>query len=196
MINSGINLNDFSSMPISMAMGMSDLMGQIYPVFAPTVGAIGAFLAGSNTVSNLMLSQFQYETANFLNLSGALMVAAQSVGAAAGNMVAIHNVVAASATVGLLGREGITLRITIIPTLYYLFFSGIITFLFFHILKLPDPLLSLKVVNEKTFSGPMGMGLAKSYEINGNKFCIYNTVQGQKKIKLKYKSDCPLKISD
>ena len=61
-------------------------------------------MAGSNTVSNLMLSQFQFETANLLQISGALMVAAQSVGAAAGNMVAIHNVVAASATVGLLGK--------------------------------------------------------------------------------------------
>ena len=35
------------------------------------------------------------------------MVAAQSVGAAAGNMIAIHNVVAASATVGLIGKEGL-----------------------------------------------------------------------------------------
>ena len=78
------------------------------PFFAPSIGAIGAFLAGSNTVSNLSLSQFQFETANFLGISGILMVAAQSVGAAAGNMIAIHNVVAASATVGLLGREGAT----------------------------------------------------------------------------------------
>ena len=62
-------------------------------------------MAGSNTVSNLMLSQFQFETAYLLELSGALMVAAQSVGAAAGNMIAIHNVVAASATVGLLRRR-------------------------------------------------------------------------------------------
>ena len=74
--------------------------------FAPTIGAIGAFIAGSNTVSNLMLSQFQFETAKILGLSGALMVALQSVGAAAGNMIAIHNVVAASATVGLINREG------------------------------------------------------------------------------------------
>ena len=88
-------------------------------MFAPTIGAVGAFLAGSNTVSNLMFSQFQFETANLLGLSGALMVAAQSVGAAAGNMVAIHNVVAASATVGLIGREGIILRITVLPTIYY-----------------------------------------------------------------------------
>ena len=39
-----------------------------------------------------MLSQFQFETAIILELSGTLMVAAQSVGAAAGNMIAIHNV--------------------------------------------------------------------------------------------------------
>ena len=139
MINSGVNLNEIVSMPISMAKGMSDAMGQMYPIFAPTIGAIGAFLAGSNTVSNLMLSQFQFETAAILNLSGALMVAAQSVGAAAGNMIAIHNVVAASATVGLLGKEGETLRITIIPTLYYLTFAGIIVFIFFYIVKLSDP---------------------------------------------------------
>ena len=106
-------------MPIAMAQGMSSLMGQIYPLFAPTIGGIGAFLAGSNTVSNLMLSQFQFETANLLGLSGTPMVAAQSVGAAAGNMIAIHNVVAASATVGLLGKEGVIMRITILPTLYY-----------------------------------------------------------------------------
>ena len=144
MINSGLNSNDFVSMPIAMAQGMSNLMGEIYPLFAPTIGAVGAFLAGSNTVSNLMLSQFQFETAGLLGLSGALMVAAQSVGAAAGNMIAIHNIVAASATVGLHGREGDTIRITIIPTLYYLFLSGLISFILFYFFDLPDPTLSKK----------------------------------------------------
>ena len=142
MINSGINTNDIVSMPIAMAEGMSNLMGQIYPMFAPAIGAVGAFLAGSNTVSNLMLSQFQFETANLLGLSGALMVAAQSVGAAAGNMIAIHNVVAASATVGLLGKEGETLRITIIPTIYYLLFSGIIVLFLNYVFELKDPLIN------------------------------------------------------
>ena len=140
MINSGLNTNEVVSMPIAMAQGMSNLMGQIYPMFAPTIGALGAFLAGSNTVSNLMLSQFQFETANFLGLSGALMVAVQSVGAAAGNMIAIHNVVAASATVGLLGKEGVIIRITIIPTLYYLVLTGIISLIFLHVFKVTDPL--------------------------------------------------------
>ncbi len=141
MINSGINSNEIVSMPIAMAEGMSNFFGQIYPFFAPTIGAVGAFIAGSNTVSNLMLSQFQFETAKILGLSGALMVALQSVGAAAGNMIAIHNVVAASATVGLVSREGDIIRITIIPLFYYLLLSGIIGVLVFYIFNVPDPLI-------------------------------------------------------
>ena len=140
MINSGVNTNNIISMPIAMAQGMADLMGNIYPMFAPTIGAVGAFLAGSNTVSNLMFSQFQFETANLLGLSGALIVSAQSVGAAAGNMVAIHNIVAASATVGLIGKEGMILRITILPTIYYLLASGIITLSLLHLFDVTDPL--------------------------------------------------------
>ena len=70
------------------------------------------------------------------------MVALQAVGAAAGNMIAIHNVVAASATVGLLGREGTTLRKTILPTLYYVTFTGILGLIGFYVLGLGDPLLT------------------------------------------------------
>jgi len=143
MINSGVNAHDLASMPIMMARGVADLMGHIYPFFAPAVGALGAFLAGSNTVSNLMLAQFQFETATLLGLSGALMVAAQSVGAAAGNMIAIHNVVAASATVGLLGREGITLRITILPTIYYLVVAGLLALFALYGLGVSDPLVGM-----------------------------------------------------
>lgn len=59
-----------------------------------------------------------------------IIVALQAVGAAAGNMIAIHNVVAASATVGLLGKEGIVLRKTILPTIYYLVVVGLLGLLF------------------------------------------------------------------
>jgi len=120
---------------------VANSVGSVYPFFAPAVGALGAFIAGSNTVSNLMLSQFQFNTAGLLGLSGALMVALQSVGAAAGNMIAIHNVVAASATVGLLGREGITLRKTMLPTLYYLILAGSIGLIGFYVMGIGDPLV-------------------------------------------------------
>ena len=140
LINSGVNGSDLVSMPVAMARLVADSVGSEYPFFAPAVGALGAFIAGSNTVSNLMLAQFQFNTAQLLGISGALMVALQSVGAAAGNMIAIHNVVAASATVGLLGREGITLRKTMLPTLYYIVLAGIIGMIGFYLLGISDPL--------------------------------------------------------
>lgn len=141
LINSGVNASDIPSMPIVMAQWVSNTVGHVYPLFAPSVGALGAFIAGSNTVSNMMLSQFQFGVGMQLGVSTALIVAVQAVGAAAGNMVAIHNVVAASATVGFLGREGAILRKTIWPTLYYVIAVGIIALIGIHMLGLTDPLM-------------------------------------------------------
>jgi len=125
-INSGLNDIGLDSMPIIMAEWVAGNVGHIYPFFAPAIGGLGAFIAGSNTVSNLMFSLFQFGVAESLSLSTVMMVALGSVGAAAGNMIAIHNVVAASATVGYLDNEGEVLRKTMIPTLYYLIFVGIL----------------------------------------------------------------------
>ncbi|WNK19629.1 L-lactate permease [Halomonas piscis] len=140
LINSGVNGADLVSMPVAMAQFVAASVGDIYPFFAPAVGALGAFIAGSNTVSNLMLSDFQFNVASQLGVSTAFMVALQAVGAAAGNMIAIHNVVAASATVGLLGREGTTIRKTLLPTLYYIIAAGILGMLGLYALDLADPL--------------------------------------------------------
>jgi lactate permease len=125
-MNSGLNNTGLESMPVAMATWVAENVGRIYPLFSPTVGALGAFIAGSNTISNLMFSMFQYSVAQNLAVSGVVIVSLQAVGAAAGNMIAIHNVVAASATVGILGKEGLILRKTIIPTLYYVFVAGLI----------------------------------------------------------------------
>jgi lactate permease len=143
LINSGVNAGDLVSMPVAMAQFVADGVGDVYPFFAPAVGGLGAFIAGSNTAANLMLAEFQFNVAQQLGLSTAFMVALQAVGAAAGNMIAIHNVVAASATVGLLGREGETIRKTILPTIYYLVFAGAIAMIGFYVLNVSDPLMEV-----------------------------------------------------
>jgi lactate permease len=131
-INSGIDAgatasgDPLPSMPIALAQWVALHVGDVWPAFAGCIGALGAFIAGSNTASNLMFSQFQNGVAGELGMSSPMIVALQAVGAAAGNMIAIHNVVAASATVGLLGREGATLRKTILPTLYYVAVIGVL----------------------------------------------------------------------
>lgn len=125
-INSGMNPLGLSSMPVALATWAAIYAAPIWPFVSPIIGALGAFIAGSNTVSNLMFAEFQNSVAVKLDISNVLIVSLQAVGAAAGNMVAIHNVVAASAVVGLTGREGFFLRKTIIPTLYYLLAAGIL----------------------------------------------------------------------
>ncbi|CAK4075619.1 L-lactate permease [Vibrio sp. 16] len=139
-INSGVNGADLASMPVTTANFAAGLVGEAFPALSATVGALGAFIAGSNTVSNMMFSQFQFEVAQTLSISSAVVVALQAVGAAAGNMIAIHNVVAASATVGLLGREGATLRKTVIPTFYYLVLTGVIGLIAIYGLNITDAL--------------------------------------------------------
>ena len=138
-INSGVNELNLSSMPIAMAEWVAASVGDIWPLFAPTIGALGAFIAGSNTVSNLMFCLFQHGVAEQLKITGSLVVALQAVGAAAGNMIAIHNVVAASATVGLLGQEGATLRKTFIPTIYYLVVVGCLGYLAINVIEFVFP---------------------------------------------------------
>ncbi len=139
-INSGINPQDMPGMPIVMAEWVASSVGEVYALFAPSIGALGAFIAGSNTVSNLMFSFFQFGVAERLAMPTTFMVALQAVGAAAGNMIAIHNVVAASATVGYLGKEGLILRKTIIPTLYYVIIVGLLGYIAINYLGITDPL--------------------------------------------------------
>ena len=125
-INSGMGV-ELASMPMELASGVAHIAGGAWPFFAAVIGALGAFIAGSNTVSNMMFSLFQHGVATEIGVAQSLIVAIQAVGGAAGNMITVHNVVAAGATVGLLDREGEIIRKTIIPLTYYLLFAGILT---------------------------------------------------------------------
>jgi len=125
-IDSGNNLGGNASMPIFLAESLAGITGAAWPFFAPWVGAMGAFVAGSNTVSDLMFAVFQFGVATAAGLPILLVLALQAVGGAAGNMITVHNVVAAGATVGLVGEEGTLIRITLVPMIVYLFLAGVL----------------------------------------------------------------------
>lgn len=120
------NTLGFPSMPLSMAKATADLAGFTWPFFAPFVGALGAFITGSNTVSNLLFSEFQYGLATQLDIPKQIVVALQVVGGSMGNMVCVHNIVAVSAVVGLSGQEGIIIRRNVIPMLIYGVSAGVL----------------------------------------------------------------------
>lgn len=107
------------SMLLVMARGLAALAGQGYVVVAPLIGVLGAFMSGSNTVSNTLFSGLQFETATILGMSQVLIVALQNTGGAIGNMICVNNVVAACATTGTSGNEGKIIKTNAIPCLIY-----------------------------------------------------------------------------
>ncbi|MFH1884922.1 MAG: L-lactate permease [Planctomycetota bacterium] len=123
-INSDGGAADYAEMPIALAEGIAALAGSAWPIFAPFIGGIGAFVAGSNTISNMMFSLFQFDVGRRIGVDPTWIVALQAVGGAAGNMICVHNVVAASAVVGLLGKEGLVIRRTLLPFVYYSLLVG------------------------------------------------------------------------
>jgi len=105
-------------------------VGSAWPLLAPALGALGSFVTGSATASNVLFSTLQAQTAQSLGLPVAAVLAAQSLGAAIGNIVCPHNLVAGAATVGLAGREAELLRRTMWPCLLTLALAGGLTALF------------------------------------------------------------------
>jgi lactate permease len=115
MMQSGNNPEGIVGMPIAMATAMSGLFQGSWPLVDAFVGALGSFMAGSNTVSNMLFSLFQFSVADQLGFSTILIVSLQNIGGAMGNMICVHNVIAACATVGLVGVEGLLIRRNLLP---------------------------------------------------------------------------------
>ena len=113
---SGVNDAGMDSMPLALAKTLAALTGEAWPALASYVGGLGAFITGSNTVSDLLFAQFQWDMATQLKLSKEIIVAAQAVG----------GVVAVCAVVGLSGSEGMIIKKTFWPFLLYGIIVGII----------------------------------------------------------------------
>jgi len=99
--------------------------GAAWPLLAPVVGVLGTFVTGSATASNILFTEFQAAAAGALALPLTTMVAAQGFGAAVGNIVCPHNVIAGAATVGLNGQEGAILSRTVLACAAYTLAGGL-----------------------------------------------------------------------
>src|SRR6056297_23710 len=115
----------YSGMSDALAAAADAAAGGLWPLFAPFVGMLGTFVTGSATASNILFTDFQQATANRLELPALPLVGAQGFGAAVGNIVCPHNVIAAGATVQLAGREGEVLRRTLGVALVYGLLGGL-----------------------------------------------------------------------
>ena len=125
-LNSGTNGAGLTSMPVALADALASSMGAVWSWVAPVVGIFGAFLSGSATFSNMMFSGLQYSVADSIGANPAVILALQGIGANAGNMMCVMNVVAAATVVGMAGRESEIIRKTMPVALAYAMVAGTI----------------------------------------------------------------------
>ncbi len=118
-----------SGMTDTLARGLADSMGWAYPLIAPWIGALGAFMTGSNTNSNVVFGALQLRTAQFLGYSAAIILGAQTAGAALASILAPTKIVVGASTAGMAGREGDVLRKLLIYTAVLLVLVSILAML-------------------------------------------------------------------
>ena len=94
----------------TIARGLANAVGALYPIIAPWIGALGAFMTGSNTNSNVVFGGLQKRTAELLGYSVPIILAAQTAGAALASVMAPTKVVVGASTAGMIGKEGDVMR--------------------------------------------------------------------------------------
>lgn len=115
----------------ALALAAAGIAGPLWPLLAPFVGVLGTFVTGSATASNILFTDFQRATALALELPALPLLGAQGFGAAVGNIVCPHNIIAAGATVALVGREGEVLARTLWVGLLYALLGGLLALFVF-----------------------------------------------------------------
>jgi len=118
-----------SGMTEALAQGLVNVVGAAFPLIAPWIGGIGAFMTGSNTNSNVVFAALQMRTAELLTYSVPAILAGQTAGAAITSVVAPTKVVVGASTAGMEGKEGEVLRALIGYILVLVIFISILTIL-------------------------------------------------------------------
>jgi lactate permease len=114
-----------TGMITSAALIIALLSGKAYPFFSPLVGALGTFITGSDTSSNILLGNLQKETARKVGLDVPWIVASNTSGATAGKMISPQNIAVASSAVNLGGNEKEILKITLPICISYALILGV-----------------------------------------------------------------------
>jgi len=120
---------DNSGMVYVLAQGLGRAAGPLYPVVAPFIGLLGAFMTGSNTNSNVVFTPLQQQAAGLLQISAAVILAAQTTGGAVGSALAPAKLIVGCSTAGLVGQEGKVLIKILLPGLLIISLVGVLAWL-------------------------------------------------------------------
>jgi lactate permease len=119
MCYSSVNQSGLPGMLQQIAASLANGMGRVFPVVSPLIGLIGAFVSGSCTVSGLLFSPLQFETARMLGFNTAGIIALQMAGGSIASIISINKVIAVTSTTGASGSEGKILLVNMLPCFIY-----------------------------------------------------------------------------
>jgi lactate permease len=118
-----------SGMTYVLAQGLGRVAGPLYPLVAPFIGLLGAFMTGSNTNSNVVFAPLQQQAAQVLQISVLVILGAQTTGGSLGSMLAPAKLIVGCSTAGLAGQEGEVLKKTLMPGLIIAGVVGLLAWL-------------------------------------------------------------------
>ena len=121
---------NYAGMIVVIASALAAVTGHLYPVFAPLIGAIGTFVTGSDTSSNILFAKLQANVAHQLNYSNSdWLVAANTTGATGGKMISPQSIAIATAACDMQGRDGEILKAAIPYAIAYIAIGGLMVLL-------------------------------------------------------------------
>lgn len=132
---------NYCGMINTIAVGLVAVTGSFYPIFAPLIGAVGTFVTGSDTSSNILFAKLQVNVAHNLGMTGSStyfgingsesnwLLAANTTGATGGKMISPQSIAIATAACEMQGSDSKILRATIPYAIAYVLIGGLIVFI-------------------------------------------------------------------
>lgn len=102
-----------ASSTIGLALAQS---GSVFVLLSPLIGWLGVFMTGSVVNSNTLFAHLQAVTASQIGVPPALLVAANTAGGVMAKLVSPQSIAIAAAAVGLVGREAVVMRSTLVAS--------------------------------------------------------------------------------
>ena len=124
------SIMETSGMINQLAMALSAATGALYPLFAPTIGALGTFLTGSDTSANILFGKLQAGVAGHIGVDPNWLSAANTAGATGGKIISPQSIAIATSACDEQGKEGNILKAALPYALVYVIITGIIVYLF------------------------------------------------------------------
>lgn len=117
-----------------LAQDIAAVTGPLYPIGAVLIGAVGAFITGTNLGANQLFATMHMEASGILGINKIMTFAASNGGGSLGNMICPNNVTAACATVGITGEENKVMKRVVVMFLITFVLYAILSMLFVYVI--------------------------------------------------------------